>query len=457
MDWLAWEKWLVKQTERFLSWRKRRRLLKKEKQRRKNQLLDWIQALLWSLMVVLIINQYLIQGYAVPTGSMEDTILGEDRLFVNKLVYGPELLPGFGKFKGADPKRGEIVVFVNPKYQEEMGREVSGLEQLFHRLVYMITFSLVNLDVAKNGKPAHHFLVKRLIGLPGEELRLREGRVEIKRSAESEWIREEDFGKEYQALDYKVFKKFFPYEDYAAIKDNIVQQTLMQSRIKPQIIKPGLDRRYVRILLKPYLEMSTGTKVDVSAISDSKLDLFYKQIILNAFRIDTKSLTELQITQEYIKLMLRLLRPEYKLTARTEQELKREYQKLLCWYNFEDQNLVDQLQAIELEKKLAELPVLYFYLGSFNSDLKTDSQFEDYIRDSLRFEIQPQDAILLGRQARKDCGWYIPQSNFFPMGDNRDNSKDARYFDSVELDSLLGRPLFRFWPLNRFGAVRALP
>jgi len=457
MDWFTWEKWLVKQTERFLSWRKRRRLIKKEKQRRKNQLIDWIQALLWSLVVVLLINQYLIQGYAVPTGSMEDTILGEDRLFVDKLVYGPELLPGFAKFKGADPRRGEIVVFVNPKYEEEMGREVSGLEQLFHRVVYMITFSLVNLDVTKNGKPAHHFLVKRLIGMPGEQVRLRDGKVEIKRPSESEWIREDDFNQEYQALDYKIFKKFFPYEDYPAIRENIVQQTLMQRRLKPTSLKPEIDRTYIKILLKPYLEMSTGTKVHVSAIPEVKLDLFYKQIVLNAFKIETKNLNEQQIAQEYIKLMLRLLRPEYKLVGRSEEELKREYQKLLCWYNFENQDLVEKLNASELEKKLAELPVHYFYLGSFNSDLKTDSYFEDYIRDSLRSELEPQDAILLGRQARRDCGWYIPQGNFFPMGDNRDNSKDARYFDSVEMDSLLGRPLFRFWPLSRFGTVRALP
>ena len=84
------EPFLIKHTERYLTWRKRRKLTRKAKQKRKNQILDWVQALLWAAVVVLILNQYLIQAYAVPSGSMEDTILGGDRLFVDKLVYGPE-------------------------------------------------------------------------------------------------------------------------------------------------------------------------------------------------------------------------------------------------------------------------------------------------------------------------------------------------------------------------------
>ncbi|HEQ71694.1 MAG TPA: S26 family signal peptidase, partial [Spirochaetia bacterium] len=145
--WAQWEKWITGTTERLLTWRKRRKLRKKEKQKRKNQILDWVEALLWAAVVVLFINQYLLQGYAVPTGSMENTILGEDRLFVDKLVYGPELVPGWGKIQGAKPNRGDIVVFVNPNYRSEIGRDISGFEELLHRLVYMLTFTLVNLDV----------------------------------------------------------------------------------------------------------------------------------------------------------------------------------------------------------------------------------------------------------------------------------------------------------------------
>jgi signal peptidase I len=51
-------------------------------------------------------------------------------------------------------------------------------------------------------------------------------------------------------------------------------------------------------------------------------------------------------------------------------------------------------------------------------------------------------------------GWYIPANRLFPMGDNRDDSRDARYFGAVRMEKVLGRALFRYWPLTRFGGVR---
>jgi signal peptidase I len=40
------------------------------------------------------------------------------------------------------------------------------------------------------------------------------------------------------------------------------------------------------------------------------------------------------------------------------------------------------------------------------------------------------------------------------MGDNRDNSKDARWFGAVSLDKVLGHALFVYWPLGRLGSIR---
>ncbi|HUI69608.1 MAG TPA: signal peptidase I, partial [Spirochaetia bacterium] len=51
-------------------------------------------------------------------------------------------------------------------------------------------------------------------------------------------------------------------------------------------------------------------------------------------------------------------------------------------------------------------------------------------------------------------GYYVPPGRLFPMGDNRDNSRDARYFGAVSLDKVLGKGLFKYWPLARFGVIR---
>lgn len=43
----------------------------------------------------------------------------------------------------------------------------------------------------------------------------------------------------------------------------------------------------------------------------------------------------------------------------------------------------------------------------------------------------------------------VPTGTVFVMGDNRENSNDSRNFGFVELDSIEGRALFRYWPLKK--------
>ena len=43
----------------------------------------------------------------------------------------------------------------------------------------------------------------------------------------------------------------------------------------------------------------------------------------------------------------------------------------------------------------------------------------------------------------------VPEGAVFVMGDNREKSNDSRSFGFVELDSIEGRALFRYWPLKR--------
>ena len=47
----------------------------------------------------------------------------------------------------------------------------------------------------------------------------------------------------------------------------------------------------------------------------------------------------------------------------------------------------------------------------------------------------------------------VPEGCIFVMGDNRNNSRDSRFTDvgMVELDSVIGKAVLRWWPLNRFG------
>lgn len=91
---------------------------------------EWFKAIAWALAVALLIRQFLFQAFRIPTGSMKDTLLVHDFLFVNKFMYGaktpdrltipflnktiadgiPSLkLPGF-----RGPRQGDIIVFEYP-------------------------------------------------------------------------------------------------------------------------------------------------------------------------------------------------------------------------------------------------------------------------------------------------------------------------------------------------------
>lgn len=97
---------------------------------------EWVKSLVVAFVLFLVIRTFAIEAFRIPTGSMENTLLVGDFLLVNKAVYGAQVpgtemrLPAMGA-----PQRGDIVVFTPPH------------------------------------EPDKNY-VKRLVGLPGDTLRM---------------------------------------------------------------------------------------------------------------------------------------------------------------------------------------------------------------------------------------------------------------------------------------------
>jgi signal peptidase I len=68
-------------------------------------------------------------------------------------------------------------------------------------------------------------------------------------------------------------------------------------------------------------------------------------------------------------------------------------------------------------------------------------------------KLSPADRRYSTLLARHNQGWYISEGRIFPLGDNRDNSRDGRFFGPVRMSRVLGRGMIIYWPFSRAGKI----
>ena len=92
------------------------------KKNQKSNLREWLKTLTIGILAVLVFRGMVAQAYQIPSGSMERTLLVGDYIYINKMLYGPEIDLGLGghryyhhRFPGfRKPERGDIIVFRYP-------------------------------------------------------------------------------------------------------------------------------------------------------------------------------------------------------------------------------------------------------------------------------------------------------------------------------------------------------
>jgi len=201
----------------------------KKRHQKNSALIEWLDALIFAVIAVTLINIFLFQNYRIPTGSMEKSLLIGDHLFVSKVAYGPRMpntpiafpftqntmpifkgkswsdlvhwpykrLAGFGKVKNGDPvvfnfPAGDTVVLEEQatSYYEiirrtarEMissdalaGTKTGTWENYLDRARKEIRnrFNIVYRPVDRRDN-----YVKRCIGIPGDTILIDDGVVYV--------------------------------------------------------------------------------------------------------------------------------------------------------------------------------------------------------------------------------------------------------------------------------------
>lgn len=83
---------------------------------RKGKLREYLEAFAIALLIALVVRTFVIQAFKIPSGSMENTLLIGDHIFVNKFLYGYHIPYTNGRvLRFASPQRGDIIVFVFPE------------------------------------------------------------------------------------------------------------------------------------------------------------------------------------------------------------------------------------------------------------------------------------------------------------------------------------------------------
>ena len=88
----------------------------KKRLKKKSMAREYVEAIVVAVLLALVIRQFVVQAFRIPSGSMEDTLLVGDFLLANKFVYGPTIpftdirLPGIRK-----PRMGDVVIFKYPR------------------------------------------------------------------------------------------------------------------------------------------------------------------------------------------------------------------------------------------------------------------------------------------------------------------------------------------------------
>lgn len=178
---------------------------------------EYAEALIVAILLALVIRTFVIQAFKIPSGSMLETLQVGDHVLVNKFI-----------FTFTDPKRGDIIVF---KYPEDKTRD----------------------------------FIKRIVGLPGETLEIKDRVVYINgKPLKEDYVK---FSSSEFSTSNNLSPRRIPPDSYFVMGDN--RDNSMDSRVWG-FLKHDLIRGKALII---YFSIAPSTYNDPSAIKKFIFDI----------------------------------------------------------------------------------------------------------------------------------------------------------------------------------------
>ena len=439
------------------------------------ELIEWVDALIQAVFTIILLNIFLFQLYEIPSESMVPMFLIKDRVAVFKTFAGPKFplsrigLPYVQKYD-----RGDIVVFRNPHYSDDRKSEVKTFMSQF---IYMITLTLKKTNTDENGELKADPLVKRIVGLPGEQLMLMDGTLYARTSSSPDFhaVEEESGWAAWNLnpLSSKIKSKI----EYIPLSVSEAENTLLIEGERRKLSFTDVKKECMELSdrfdsIASSFSQSSQAGSSLSLLKGSALSMY--NLFNNVSDISLHLLSSSDGSSQFRAFM----NDWHENTAITDGQLAGGDMYSDSRFRL---NLMVKLVFGRLVVRCAEM---YSAVDAVSAlDWKTDRVRVEQLEKAQRLynyimHMDQRNMPVFPANDADGNAVYIPENCYFMMGDNRYNSLDMRHsYDSrvepltdydvysvtyetnmqpqyVSRSKILGKAGLRFWPLSRFSFIR---
>ncbi|MBN1597746.1 MAG: S26 family signal peptidase [Bacteroidales bacterium] len=396
----------------------------KKREGKNHWAIEWLDALIFAVVAVTIINIFLFQNYKIPTGSMEKSLLIGDHLYVSKVAYGPRI-----------PNTPFSVPFMQHTIPGTDSKSYSELIQWpYKRLAGTgkvkrndpVVFNFPAGDTVIRNKAYQSVSIYHLIRFEAEErLKMRDQYANKPLKTDKEYynLARQDILKEHDILVRPVDKR-----------DNYIKRCVAVPGDSLQIIQGvvyinGEKQVDIKGLQYDYAVFTDGRRLNskkLMKLGVNKDDLEYTGDL---------SILKVPLTQEMKSeieknALVQTIRPLFQQEDYYDYQMfphSNKYQWNLDYYG----PIYIPKKGATVEINMESLPLFKRIIGYYeNNDL--------VVKDST---IYINGEITNSYTFKMDYYWM--------MGDNRHRSLDSRYWGYVPEDHIVGKPKFIWLSLNR--------